>query len=220
MPLEQLDCAKQIVQRVCQTDSLACDSLSAKTSEFATKHEKSTENNSKSLYPITERELRSYLFNFPNGAFRDQVLYNISLHFDRIGKTDSTKKYLTELIESCPLSSKTQIAHFRIGEIHYERMKCIEALDSYKRIDYDQLPKNLDFLRLFALIHSANCLIETKDSVRAIEKYFKAKSLIKASSFSPEFNAQKILKSDFEFYLGVNIGKIDSIYEANQKAAN
>ena len=115
------DVERQIEQRATQAESVA----TASTSDVA----------SAAAGPLESIQLYDKLLaEFPNYAYRDQVLYQKARAYDELGRPDDAMAVMGELVKSHPGSSLADEVQFRRGESFFAQRKYREAEGAYQSV--------------------------------------------------------------------------------------
>lgn len=115
------DVERQIEQRATQEQSVA----TASTSDVA----------SAAAGPLESIQLYDKLLaEFPNYAYRDQVLYQKARAFDELGRPDDAMAVMGELVKSHPASALADEVQFRRGESFFAQRKYREAETAYQSV--------------------------------------------------------------------------------------
>lgn len=74
------------------------------------------------------------LAEFPNYAYRDQVLYQKARAFDELGRPDDAMRVMEQLVKGDPDSPLADEVHFRRGESFFAQRKYRDAEGSYQSV--------------------------------------------------------------------------------------
>lgn len=72
------------------------------------------------------------LQNYSDVPYRDKVMYKLAVAYMDTGKPEQSKHYFEQLAQEFPDSPITLEAHFRIGEVLFDRREFEEAITHYK----------------------------------------------------------------------------------------
>ena len=115
------DVERQIEQRAAQAESIA----TASTSDVA----------SAASGPLESIQLYDKLLaEFPNYAYRDQVLYQKARAFDELGRPEDAMAVMGELVKSHPDSALADEVQFRRGESFFAQRQYREAENAYQSV--------------------------------------------------------------------------------------